>query len=98
MSSKLRVGIYGASGYVGENLVEILYKHPHAEIAFATSNSYAGQHIQGTNLRYVSFDEANLADVDAVFLSLPHKASAPVAKLAADAGKIVVDLSADLRF
>lgn len=98
MSRKWRLGIYGASGYAGQNLVEILCKHPHAEIAFATSNSYAGQFIQGTSLRYVASDEANLADVDAVFLSVPHKTSAPIAKLAADAGKLVIDLSADLRF
>jgi N-acetyl-gamma-glutamyl-phosphate reductase len=98
MSSKLRVGIYGATGYVGQDLVDILAKHPYADIAFATSNTYAGQLVQGTNLRYIKSEEANLADVDAVFLSLPHKASAPVAKIAAQAGKIVVDLSADLRF
>jgi N-acetyl-gamma-glutamyl-phosphate reductase len=98
MSSKFRIGIYGATGYVGQDLVEILGKHPHAEIAFATSNSYAGQSIQGTSLRYIKSEEANPADVDAVFLSLPHKASAPTAKLANAAGKIVIDLSADLRF
>jgi N-acetyl-gamma-glutamyl-phosphate reductase len=98
MTDKLRVGIYGATGYVGQDLVVLLSKHPYVQIAFATSNSYAGQLVQGTSLRYIKSEEANLADVDAVFLSLPHKASASVAKIAADAAKLVIDLSADLRF
>ncbi|MEM9952951.1 MAG: N-acetyl-gamma-glutamyl-phosphate reductase [Chloroflexota bacterium] len=94
----IRVGIYGASGFAGQNLVEIAVGHPYIDLVFATSNTYAGQPVEGTDLRYTPSDEVNLDPVDAVFLALPHKASAPIGKIAFDAGKRVIDLSADLRF
>lgn len=97
MTQKIRVGVYGASGYAGQNLVEILAHHPHCELVFATSNTYAGESVPHTDLRYVPSDDAALDRVEAVFLALPHKTSAPVAKKALDAGLRVIDLSADLR-
>lgn len=97
MSQKIRVGVYGASGYAGQNVVEILAHHPHCELVFATSNTYVGQHVPNTELRYIPSDEAELDRVDAIFLALPHKTSAPIAKQGLDAGVRVIDLSADLR-
>ncbi len=97
MSGKIGVGVYGAAGYAGMDLVEILAKHPCVDLAFATSNSFAGDLIPGTDLHYVPSEDGRLADVDAVFLALPHKASAPMAAKALAAGVKVVDLSADLR-
>lgn len=96
-NGRIRVGIYGASGYAGMDLVEILAGHPNVEIVFATSNTYTGQAVPGTLLTYIPHAQANPADTDAVFLALPHKASAPVAAAALRAGVKVVDLSADLR-
>lgn len=98
MVENIRVGIYGASGYAGQNLIELLEKHPNVTLIFATSNTYAEQKVDGTDLYYVPSAGVNLDTVDAVFLALPHKASAPIAKQALDAGKKVIDLSADLRF
>jgi N-acetyl-gamma-glutamyl-phosphate reductase len=95
--SAVRVGIYGASGYAGMDLVEILARHPHVRLVFATSSTYAGEPVPGSDLRYIKPDEAKLDSVDAVFLALPHKASAPVAARALKAGVKVIDLSADLR-
>jgi N-acetyl-gamma-glutamyl-phosphate reductase len=97
MSQKVRVGVYGASGYAGQDLIEILKNHPCVELVFATSNTYAGDFVPDTDLRYIKSEEARLDIVDAVFLALPHKASAPVAKLAVEANLKVIDLSADLR-
>ncbi len=97
MSEKIKVGVYGASGYAGQDAVEILARHPNVELGFGTSNTYAGQPIPFTNLSYVPPDQADLSAVDAVVLGLPHKASAPMAAKARAAGKKVVDLSADLR-
>lgn len=97
MSEKIRVGVYGASGYAGQDLVEILTGHPAVELVFATSGGQAGQAVPGTALRYVHPDDAPLDMADAVFLALPHLASAPVAAHARAAGLKVVDLSADLR-
>ena len=97
MQERIRVGVYGASGYAGMDLIEILAHHPQVELVFAVSNSYAGQPVAHTALRYVKMDDANLADVQAVFLALPHGVSADVAAKAGAAGVAVIDLSADLR-
>lgn len=94
----VRVGIYGASGFAGQNLVEILIDHPGVNLVFATSNTYAGQYVEGTDLRYTPSDEVNLENADAVFLALPHKTAATIGKRAVEAGKRVIDLSADMRF
>ena len=97
MNSKVCAGVYGGSGYAGLDLVEILWRHPQIDLAFATSNSYAGDAVPGTNLHYVVPDSVALEEVDVIFLALPHKSSAVVAKRGIDAGVKVVDLSADLR-
>lgn len=97
MAQSVRVGVMGAAGYAGQNLIEILASHPAVQIVFATSNTYPGEPIPGSDLRYIRSEDARLQDVDAVFLALPHTASAPVAKTALDAGVRVIDLSADLR-
>jgi N-acetyl-gamma-glutamyl-phosphate reductase len=97
MADKTKVGVYGASGYAGQDLVEILAKHPNVEIVFATSNTYKGDPVPGTNLHYIPSEDAQLSSIDVVFLALPHTASAPVAAQAAAQGVKVVDLSADLR-
>ena len=97
MSATIRAGVYGASGYAGLDLMEILWSHPRVDVSFGTSNTFAGEAAPGTNLRYVASDAVSLAEVDVVFLALPHKASANVARQGVDAGVKVVDLSADLR-
>jgi N-acetyl-gamma-glutamyl-phosphate reductase len=79
------------------DLVEILSKHPNVALVFATSNTFEGQPIDGTNLGYIPAEAADLSAVDAVFLALPHKASAPIAAKALALGVKVIDLSADLR-
>ncbi|MBN1964302.1 MAG: N-acetyl-gamma-glutamyl-phosphate reductase, partial [Anaerolineae bacterium] len=94
---KITVGIYGAAGYTGAELITILAQHPHVALTFATSNQDAGQQIPGTRLAYQPHDAVSPASVDAVFLALPHTASAPVAAQAKAAGTRVIDLSADLR-
>ena len=97
MMKNIRAGVFGASGYAGLDLVEILSLHPKVDLIFATSNTYAGDAVPGTTLRFVRADEAELKQVDVIFLALPHKASAGMAKRGIDAQLKVVDLSADLR-
>ena len=53
---KIKVGVYGASGYAGQDAVEILSKHPCAEVVFATSSTYAGQDVPHSDLKYVPHD------------------------------------------
>lgn len=93
----LGTGIYGASGYAGSELLELLGNHPQARVAFATSGSQCGKPVPHSELRYIAPEAANPGDVDAVFLALPHGASADVAVTALAAGARVIDLSADFR-
>ena len=97
MTDSLRVGVYGASGYAGQDLIELLSRHPAVELVFATSNTFAGQPVPGTVLRYIPSEDADPAAADAVFLALPHGVSARMAARSAQAGARVIDLSADLR-
>jgi N-acetyl-gamma-glutamyl-phosphate reductase len=98
----VRVGIFGATGYTGVELARLLWRHPQVEIAFATSESSAGERLTAVSptapdLTLVHPDEAPLDAADAVFLCLPHGAAAPTAVIALGAGAKVIDLSADFR-
>ncbi|MBP6016940.1 MAG: N-acetyl-gamma-glutamyl-phosphate reductase [Candidatus Promineofilum sp.] len=98
----IKAGIYGATGYTGWELVRLLQHHPAAGIAFATSQSQAGQTLRDVfpaapALPLVDGRHAPLDDVDVVFLCLPHAAAAETALPALAAGARVIDLSADFR-
>ena len=95
--STIRAGVYGGSGYAGLDLVEILSGHPGIDLVFATSNTYRGKPAPNADLRFVAPDEAPLEAVDVIFLALPHRASAAMARRGVEAHVKVVDLSADLR-
>ncbi|MFN2135580.1 MAG: N-acetyl-gamma-glutamyl-phosphate reductase [Candidatus Promineifilaceae bacterium] len=99
----VKAGVYGATGYTGYELITILERHPQVEIAFATSQTYAGQSLRqvfsgAQNLMLSTPDDVSPGQADVVFLCLPHAASAETAVLALDAGAKVIDLSADFRF
>jgi len=100
------VGIIGASGYTGGELLRVLINHPEADIKVATSRENAGEpvfrlHPQLRKLTELKFVEPDLEKVagscEFVFLALPHGASAPVAKKLLEKGVRVIDLSADFR-
>ena len=98
----IKAGIFGATGYTGYELAQILTKHPDVQIQFATSQSFAGQHLsdiypQAPHLPLILGEEAPLNQVDVVFLCLPHAAAAETAVIALEAGCKVIDLSADFR-
>ncbi|KRG61859.1 N-acetyl-gamma-glutamyl-phosphate reductase [Stenotrophomonas humi] len=102
------VGIVGARGYTGTELIRLLAAHPHIELAFVSSRELAGQRVADHNdayqgeLRYESLDADAVAakGVDAVVLALPNGKAEPfVAALdAAKPDTVIVDLSADYRF
>lgn len=100
--STIRVGVYGATGYTGLELIRLLRGHPGVTIAWATSESAAGgslrqSHPQAPDLPLIAADSAPLGEVDGVFLCLPHTQSGALAARAHAAGVRAVDLSADLR-
>ena len=102
------VGIIGARGYVGSELIRLVAAHPELELAFVSSREREGQkvadHESGYrgDLAYVSYgpEEAAGQGVDALVLALPNGKAAPfVAALDGIAPEtLVVDLSADYRF
>ena len=79
MTSTIRVGIFGGSGYGGSELLRILLPHPNAEIAFVTANEHAGKSVSEVHrglhgltdltLSKVPEDLENLTDIDWLFLS-----------------------------
>lgn len=98
----VKVGIYGATGYTGLELVSLLEHHPMAQIQFATSQSNAGRSLRkvapaAPDLSLIPPDEADLAATEVVFLCLPHAAAANTAVTALMANNRVIDLSADFR-
>ncbi len=105
----MKTAIVGASGYTGETLLRLLAAHPQAKLAAVTSRTLAGQPVEETHpalrgrlvdLCFCPSEPENLAareDIDLVFLALPHGAAATFARPLVDAGKKVIDLSADFR-
>ncbi|HEY4145524.1 N-acetyl-gamma-glutamyl-phosphate reductase [Pinirhizobacter sp.] len=102
------IGIVGARGHTGAELIRLVQAHPGMELAFVSSRELAGQrvadHVDGFTgeLRYESLDAAGVAakGADAVVLALPNGKAAPYVE-ALDATKpdtVIVDLSADYRF
>jgi N-acetyl-gamma-glutamyl-phosphate reductase len=108
-AKSVKVGIVGASGYSGEELVRLMLLHPHAELAAVTSRQYAGQtiaqifpkfsqHALSRTLRFTDPNPDLLAKhCDVVFLALPHGVAAEFAVSLVGAGIRVIDLSADFR-
>ncbi|PIE80893.1 MAG: N-acetyl-gamma-glutamyl-phosphate reductase [Chloroflexi bacterium] len=98
----INAGIFGATGYTGYELIQILNKHQQVDICFATSHSFAGQTMadiypQAPHQPLILSEEAPLDKADVVFLCLPHAAAAETAVTALNAGCKVIDLSADFR-
>jgi len=101
-----RVGVVGASGYAGAELLRLCHSHPDLELAWATGDTQAGTLVAELYpslaaaypaLRFESFDPAAAAGVDLVFLALPHGASQRLMPGLLDAGPRIVDLGADFR-
>ena len=103
----ISVGIIGASGYVGGELLRILLRHPKVDIKVVTSRRYAGEYVHRvhpnlkglTNLQFSGKSPEEVLDkVDVVFLSLPHGASLKIVPQIMNCGVSIIDMSADFRF
>jgi N-acetyl-gamma-glutamyl-phosphate reductase len=99
-----RVAVAGASGYAGGELLRLLAGHPDLEVVTVTGHSQAGEPLVSVHPHLVSLSglvlratgPEVLADVDLVFLALPHGESATLARRLPASVK-VVDLGADHR-
>ncbi|EAI8048753.1 N-acetyl-gamma-glutamyl-phosphate reductase [Campylobacter jejuni] len=99
---KIKVGILGASGYAGNELVRILLNHPKVEISYLGSSSSVGQNYQdlypNTPLN-LCFENKNLdeLELDLLFLATPHEFSAKLLNENLLKKMKIIDLSADFR-
>ncbi|HEX5884257.1 MAG TPA: N-acetyl-gamma-glutamyl-phosphate reductase [Pyrinomonadaceae bacterium] len=100
---KLRIGIFGGSGYGGSELLRILLFHPNVELVFVTANEQAGKpigevHRNLNGLTHLNFVKApeTLDAIDCVFLALPHGQAMDVVP-GLPANVKAIDLSGDFR-
>lgn len=100
------IGIIGASGYTGAELLRLCAVHPELVVGFATGDSQAGEPMAGLypslagaygDRRFDTYDPELLGDVDGVFLGLPHGASQQIMAQVLASDVAVVDLGADFR-
>ena len=102
---KIKTAIIGASGYSGEELLRILSIHPVCEITIITSRQYAGSPVGDVFPRFTESEllfsapdiKKIIAEVDVVFLALPHGLAAEYAVPLLEGGLKVIDISADFR-
>lgn len=106
LGETVRIGVLGASGYTGAEIVRLLATHPFYKINLMTADRKAGQSLSSVfphliaeskelpNM--VAVNDANFDDVDAVFCCLPHGTTQEIIAALPKHLK-VVDLSADFR-
>ncbi len=100
--STARVGVLGATGYTGRELLKLLAVHRSASVVVATSQSEAGTSLRSVvrrapELSMVRVEKADLSACDVVFSCLPHGESLRWVREGRAGGARVIDLSADLR-
>lgn len=105
MADTQRIAIVGGTGYAGAELLRLLVAHPNAEIAAITSRGEAGTpvaeaypQLRGViDLVFSAPEAATFEDCDVVFFATPHAAAMHDVPALLEAGKRVIDLSADFR-
>jgi len=103
----VRVGIIGASGYTGGELLRLLTNHSGVEVTYVTSREYVGKPVHHIHYnlrgyyRGLKFSEFRVDELsnkaDVVFLALPHGVSVNYVPKILEVGVKVIDLSADFR-
>ena len=102
----MKVGIVGASGYVGGEVLRLLVSHPKVEIAMVTSRQYVGEYLHRiqpslkgfTDLTFSELNYDKMSDAcDVVFTAVPHGTATEIVKSLYDRGMKIIDLSADYR-
>src|SRR5208283_1487963 len=109
MATKAKIGVLGASGYTGSELVRMLLRHPRSDIVLLTAERSAGKAMRDVFPQFSPFDLPKLvaidgldwskAGLDVAFFALPHATTQKVVMelLARAPATKVIDLSADFR-
>ena len=101
----IKVGIVGATGYAGVELIRLLLGHPHVAIKRLTSRAEAGVRVDRLfpslrghiDLAFEDPGAVDFADCDLVFFATPHAISMNTVPALLDRGIKIIDLSADFR-
>ncbi|GAV90116.1 Semialdhyde_dh domain-containing protein/Semialdhyde_dhC domain-containing protein [Cephalotus follicularis] len=104
LQKQVRIGVLGASGYTGAEIIRLLLNHPYFGITTMTAERKAGEYIGSVFPHLITQDlpkmvaikDADFSDVDAVFCCLPHGTTQDIIRDLPKSLKIV-DLSADFR-
>jgi N-acetyl-gamma-glutamyl-phosphate reductase len=103
---RIKVAVFGASGYGGIELLRFLRRHPYVEVVRLAGHTTAGDriadvypHLFGLDERVITESDVEeaCAEADVIFAALPHGTSAQFVANAVAAGRQVVDFSADFR-
>lgn len=105
MGKSVNVGVVGATGYAGGELLRLFASHDGVRLVAATSDRATGDHVTSyypnlrglLDLQFVAPSLDALADCDVVFFATPHGVAMNMAPDLLQAGKRVIDLSADFR-
>ncbi|MDB5114459.1 MAG: N-acetyl-gamma-glutamyl-phosphate reductase [Chloroflexi bacterium] len=101
VTSRCRVAVAGATGYIGVQCVEILARHPNVELTRLLARSHAGRRfpevVPGSTVDMPLEAGFEVDGVDAVLTALPHTVAAAHARQWIEGGAVVVDMSADFR-
>jgi N-acetyl-gamma-glutamyl-phosphate reductase len=106
MSGSLAVGVFGASGFAGAELLRLAASHPRLEVVLATADSQAGGRVADLypslasaypELYLTAVDPDAAEGLDLVFLALPHGASQDLVPDLRKRVGTIVDLAADYR-
>jgi N-acetyl-gamma-glutamyl-phosphate reductase len=101
---KVKIGVIGASGYTGADLIRLAACHPYMEIAQLAANTHAGKRLSDVFPHFgfiaapslVKAEDADWASCDAVFCGLPHGTAQDIIAALPESVK-VIDMSADFR-
>jgi N-acetyl-gamma-glutamyl-phosphate reductase len=100
----IEIGIIGANGYTGGELLRLLNNHPQAEVTVATSRKLSGEpiykvhpHLRNLDLKFEAVAPEDM-EADLVFTATPHGASMNIVPPLVDKDIRVIDLSGDYRF
>jgi N-acetyl-gamma-glutamyl-phosphate/LysW-gamma-L-alpha-aminoadipyl-6-phosphate reductase len=106
LADQLKVGVVGASGYVGGEILRILVNHPRVRVVLATSNQYRDEPVYRVHPNLRSFTDLKFTqpsvdklseNCEFVFTAVPHGQANKIVPLLIGAGLKIVDMSADYR-